>query len=216
MPWVRIDGDELKVDDARIVWSPAVCAGTDGIAFWLRASGGRSVMHLAGWAPGETAADLDGAEVRIETPGPDAGIDSRFLTGALVRFGRVSSERAVVSVDATVEALEPDDHATAVLEADLICTVSPVAERDHCLGCGGPLDRFAETRDEFVAGFRIQQRVLPVLCPACRGAVDRPGFCPTCGTAFAPDQVSVHGEEGRTGYTARCAQGHVFSGALPG
>ncbi len=216
MPWVRIDGDELKADDARIVWSPAVCAGTDGIAFWLRASGGRSVMHLAGWAPGETAADLDGAEVRIETPGPDAGIDSRFLTGALVRFGRVSSERAVVSVDATVEALEPDDHATAVLEADLICTVSPVAERDHCLGCGGPLDRFAETRDEFVAGFRIQQRVLPVLCPACRGSVDQPRFCPTCGTAFAPDQVSVHGEEGRTGYTARCAQGHVFSGALPG
>ena len=24
------------------------------------------------------------------------------------------------------------------------------------------------------------------------------------------------GEEGRVGYTARCQQGHVFSGALPG
>jgi len=216
MPWVRIDGDELRVDEARIAWTPAACAGTDGIAFWLRASGGRSVMHLAGWAPGQSATDLDGAEVRIETPGPDAGIDSRFLTGALLRFGRVGPERAVVSVDAVVEALDTGDVSTARLEADLICTVAPLPERDHCLGCGGPLDRYAETRDEFVAGFRIRQRVLPVLCPACRGTVDAPRFCPTCGTAFAPDRVSVHGEEGRTGYTARCAQGHVFSGAIPG
>ena len=76
--------------------------------------------------------------------------------------------------------------------------------------------RFAEARDEFVAGFRITQRVLPVLCPACAGAVDRPRFCPTCGQAFADDAVSTHGEEGRVGYTARCPQGHVFSGALPG
>jgi len=216
MPWVRIDGDELRVDDARIVWAPASCAGTDGIAFWLRASGGRSVMHLAGWAPGQSATDLDGTEVRIESPGLDAGVDGRFLTGALVRFGRTSSDRAVVSIDGHVEALEPDDATTATFAADLICSVSPVAERDHCLGCGGPLDRFAEVRDEFVAGFRIRQRVLPVLCPDCRGSVDRPRFCPTCGTPFADDQVSVDAEEGRTGYTARCAQGHVFSGALPG
>ena len=38
MPWVRIDGDELRVEDARIVWTPAVTANAEGIAFWLRAS----------------------------------------------------------------------------------------------------------------------------------------------------------------------------------
>jgi hypothetical protein len=216
VPWVRIDGDELRVEDARIVWTPAVTANAEGIAFWLRASGGRTVMHIAGWAPGTSAADLDGQDVRIENPGPDAGVDGRFMTNARVRFGRVTSDRAVVSVDGQVEALEPSDDSIATFEADLVCTVAPMAERDHCIGCGGPLDRYAETRDEFVAGFRITQRVLPVLCPTCVGKVDRPCFCPTCGTAFAADAVSTHGEEGRTGYTARCVQGHVFSGALPG
>ncbi len=216
MPWVRIDGEELRVEDARIVWTPAVSANAEGIAFWLRASGGRSVMHIAGWAPGSTAADLDGVDVRVESPGPDAGVDGRFMTNARIRFGRVTSERAVVSIDGEVEALDPADDARAVFEADLVCTVGPLAERDHCIGCGGPLDRYAEQRDEFVAGFRITQRVLPVLCPSCQGAVDQPRFCPTCGQAFADDAVSTHGEEGRVGYTARCPQGHVFSGALPG
>ena len=197
MPWVRIDGDELRVDDARIVWTPAVSANAEGIAFWLRASGGRSLMHIAGWAPGTSAADLDGQDVRIESPGPDAGVDGRFMTNARVRF-------------------EPSDESIAVFEADLVCTVAPMAERDHCIGCGGPLDRYAEARDEFVAGFRITRRVLPVLCPNCTGTVDQPRFCPTCGTAFEPAAVSTHGEEGRTGYSARCAHGHVFSGALPG
>ena len=215
-PWVRIDGDELRVEDARIIWSPAVCASADGIAFWLRASGTRSVMHLAGWAPGNAATDLDGTEVRIENPGPDAGVDGRFLTSARVRFGRVTSERAVVSIDGEVEALEAGDESRTSFSADLICSVDPVAERDHCIGCGGPLDRFAETRDQFVAGFRISQRILPVLCPPCTGSVDRPCFCPTCGAAFETDAVSTHGEEGRTGYSARCPQGHLFSGALPG
>ena len=42
------------------------------------------------------------------------------------------------------------------------------------------------------------------------------GSFPIAETGFDPAQVSVHAEEGRTGYTARCAQGHVFSGALPG
>lgn len=215
-PWVRIDGDELRIDDARIIWSPATCANVEGIAFWLRAAGARSVVHLAGWAPGHGAADLDGQEVRIENPGPDAGVDGRFMTGALLRFGRVTSERAVVSIDGEVEALEPEDEARATFEADLVCSVSPVAERDHCIGCGGPLDRFGEPRDQFVAGFRITQRVLPVLCPSCVGTTDRPRFCPTCGAAFPDDAVSTDSEEGRTGYTATCPQGHVFSGALPG
>ena len=53
-------------------------------------------------------------------------------------------------------------------------------------------------------------------CPNGHPVGDDDSFCPTCGTAFAADAVSTHGEEGRTGYTARCVQGHVFSGALPG
>ena len=216
MPWVRIDGDELRIEDARIVWTPAVSANAEGIAFWLRASGTRTVVHLAGWAPGSGPADLDGRDVRIENPGPDAGVDGRFLASALLRFGRVTADRAVVSIDGRVEALDPGDEASAAFEADLVCTVAPQAERDHCIGCGGPLDRFATQRDEFVAGFRITQHVLPVLCPSCTGAVDAPRFCPTCGAAFADDAVSTHGEEGRVGYSARCPQGHVFSGALPG
>ncbi len=215
-PWVRIDGDELPVEEARIVWSPAACSGEDGIAFWLRASGARSVVHLAGWAPGESPLDLDGCEVLIDSPGPDAGVDGRFLARVGLRFGRVSHERAVVSIDGEIEALDPSDESRAVLQADLICRVSPVADRDHCIGCGGPLDRYATTRDEFVAGFRISQRVLPVLCPGCTGTTERPRFCPKCGCAFAADAVSTHGEEGRIGYMARCPQGHEFSGALPG
>ena len=88
MPWVRIDGDELRVDEARIAWTPAACAGTDGIAFWLRASGGRSVMHLAGWAPGQGATDLDGngtvvasseADRRSLLPGRDIGEQAGFF-----------------------------------------------------------------------------------------------------------------------------------------
>ena len=214
--WARIDGDEVRIDDARIVWSAARCAGQEGIAFWLRATGGRTLLHLAGWAPGENAEALDSQEVRLTEPGPDAGLDGRFLEGATVRFGRVRNGSAVVSVDGEIEALDPEDQTRAHLEADLICTVTASPERDHCLGCGGPLDRYAETRDIFLAGFRITQRVLPVLCPTCTGRVAKPRFCPTCGAEFPADAVTTHGEDGRTGYTARCPQGHVFSGALPG
>ena len=83
------------------------------------------------------------------------------MTHAQIRFGRVTADRAVVSVDGAIEALDPAGDARASFEADLVCAVAPQAERDHCIGCGGPLDRYAETRDEFVAGFRITQRVLP-------------------------------------------------------
>ncbi len=214
--WARIDGDEVRIDDATLTWSTATCAGQEGIAFWLRATGGRTLLHLAGWAPGDGADALDSQEVRLKEPGPDAGLDGRFLEEATVRFGRVRNGAAVVSVDGEIEALDPEDDARARLEADLVCTVVGAPERDHCLGCGGPLDRYAETRDIFLAGFRITQRVLPVLCPTCAGRVAQPRFCPTCGAEFPEGAVTTHGEDGRTGYTARCPQGHVFSGALPG
>jgi hypothetical protein len=214
--YLRIDGDEHALVHARLVWHAATSGGRPGIVFQVHAQGARTLLHLAAWAPGERIEDLSNQAVALKSPGPDAAVDGRFLAAGTVRFGRVRADRAVISLDAEAEDLDPGSRVRAALESDLRCVVEPAARRNHCLGCGRPLEDFAETRDEFVGGYRVRERVLPVLCPDCEGKVERPRNCPTCGLVYEASSVHVLADEdGTTGYTATCPAGHTHSGALP-
>ena len=51
--YLRIDGDEHPLVDARLVWRAAVSSGRAGIVFQVHAQGARTLLHLAAWAPGE-------------------------------------------------------------------------------------------------------------------------------------------------------------------
>jgi hypothetical protein len=213
--YLRIDGDEHGLAHARLLWRPATSSGRSGIVFQVHAEGARTLLHLAAWAPGDRVEDLTNQAVALKTPGPDAAVDGRFLASGTVRFGRVRADRAVISLDAEAEDMDPASRVRATLESDMRCVVEPVARRNHCLGCGRPLDDFAETRDEFVGGYRVRERVLPVLCPDCEGKVSSPRNCPTCGVAYQPSRVHVLADEDGLGYTATCPAGHTSSGALP-
>jgi hypothetical protein len=172
------------------------------------------MLHIAGWAPAESVADLTGQTVTLHRPGPDGAVDGRLFAAAEVRFGRVRPDLAVVSIDGEVEALEPNSPARSQVEADIVCDVQATPERRHCLACGRPLDDWAEDRDDFVGGIRVQFRVLPILCPDDVGFAEPPRFCPTCASPYAPADVRALSDEDSVGYTAVCPNGHTFSGQL--
>jgi hypothetical protein len=211
--FLRIDGEETDLVGGRLVWQRGVCAGRRGFVFHLAAHGGRRVLHVTGWAPGDAISDLSNQAVRVENSGPDAAVDGRFFTNVDVRFGRVTAQRAVVSIDGDVEDIDPGSSARARVEADIGSSVEEVPKRPYCLGCGTPLAPWLTTRDEFVGAFRVETSALPVECPACT-SVATPRFCPTCGTAFADDHVVSSAADGALGYTATCDAGHIFSGRL--
>ena len=212
MSYLRIDGDERKLVGGRIVWQPAESGNRRGVVFQLTAHGGRTVLHLAGWAPGDSVAALGGQNVALGASGPDAALDGRFLASAAVRFGRVRDDRCVVSIDGVVEPMEAGA-SDATLEADIVCTVRPAAERRHCLGCGRALAGLERERDDYVGGFRVRRRVPPTLCADCT-AVREPRHCPSCGEALEPGDIEQLGDEDGIGFTATCPQGHTFSGTL--
>jgi predicted nucleic acid-binding Zn ribbon protein len=212
--YLRIDGEEIALVAARLMWSRGSCDGRRGIAFKITAHGARRMLHLAAWAPAVRIEELSGQTVPLAASGPDAAVDGRFFASAELRFGRVRDDRAVLSLDGEVEALDPASSARATVEADIRCTVTPVAERRHCLSCGRPVDDFAEDVDEFVGGYRVRSRVLPTLCPDCQGFSAPPRYCPTCGVAYEPDDVEALSDEGSLSYTARCPGGHMLSGTL--
>lgn len=214
--FLRLDGEEHLLSAARLLWQHGSCEGRDGIVFQIAAHGPRSVIHLAGWAPGAGPADLSGQTVRLRSPGPDAAADGRFFRDAVVRFGRVRDDRAVLSLDGSLEPMESGATLLSEAEADLRGTVQPVRERSHCLGCGTRLDAYASLTDVYVAGFRVRIRSIPWFCPACAVLPPAPRHCPDCGSPYTDDAVHVLGDDetGEVGFTGTCPSGHTFSGRL--
>jgi hypothetical protein len=90
-----------------MVWRPGTAGDADGIAFALTAHGGPHLLHVTGWLPGSDPADLTCSELLLDVPGPDAALDGRIFAMALVRFGRVSERRAVISLDGDARTSPP-------------------------------------------------------------------------------------------------------------
>jgi hypothetical protein len=212
--FLRIDGDEVPLAGARLMWQPALSGGRHGVLFHIAAHGNRHILHIAGWAPADHPADLTGQTVTMKRPGPDGAVDGRMFAAAEVRFGRVRDDRAVLSIDGEVEDFEPGSAARSTVEADIVCDIQPTPERRHCLACGRPLDDWAEDRDDFIGGVRVQLRVLPILCPDDVGFAEPPRFCPTCASPYSPENVHALSDAESVGYTALCPNGHTFSGQL--
>ena len=58
-------------------------------------------------------------------------VDTR-VDGCVVKATGLCAGKGVVVAQTIAEA----DDAIATFEADLVCSVAPMAERDHCIGCG--------------------------------------------------------------------------------
>ena len=212
--FLRIDGEEVGLTGARLVWQRATSGGRRGFVFHLAAQGRRRILHLAAWAPGDRIEDLTSQSVPLLSSGPDAAVDGRIFAAGEVRFGRVRDDLAVVSLDGEVEDLDPDSTARSVVEADIRADVAAATDRQNCLGCGASLVIHGVERDAFVGGHRVQLVIRPVVCPDCTGFADAPRFCPACGTAYAEGTVHFLSDDSSMGYTATCADGHTSSGNL--
>ena len=134
--FLRIGGDEVDLGGGRIVWRPGTAGDADGIAFALTAHGGPHLLHVTGWLPGSAPADLSCSELLLDVPGPDAALDGRIFAMALVRFGRVSERRAVISLDGEIEGIEAGSDARTTVAADIICGVERAHEPAFCSACG--------------------------------------------------------------------------------
>jgi hypothetical protein len=214
MGYLRIDGEEVELNGARLVWQRATSGGRRGFLFQVTAHGRRRMLHLAAWAPGDRLGDLTGQMVPLLASGPDAAVDGRLFAAGEVRFGRVRDDLAILSVDGIVEALDPESDARSRVEADIRATVTAILERTRCVACGGALGGHVGERDEFAGGHRVRRPVLPVVCPGCVGFAETPRHCPTCGEGYDPDDVQSLGDASSLAYTATCPAGHTFSGNL--
>lgn len=214
--YVRIDGEGADLVGARMVWRRASSGGRAGFMFQIAGHGGRHVLYLTGWAPGEAIGDLSGQTLTIQSPGPDCAANGRLFSEATIRFGRVRETSAVASIDGRIEDLDPTSDARSELESDLVCTVAHTQDPAWCLACGSSLEPHATDRDEFVGGVRVRLRATPVVCPSCTSFADTPRFCPLCGDTYTDGNVRTSSEEGLVGYTADCPNGHTYSGSLGG
>jgi len=214
--YLRIGDEEVALVGGRLIWQRGSCAGRAGVVFHVAAHGGRRMLHLSGWAPGERVDDLTGQAVTLQATGPDGAVDGRFFASADVRFGRVRDDVAIVSIDGVVEDMDLTSNGRSTVEADVRCTVTQAAERRFCLGCGASVLPLATDRDEYVGGYRVRLRAVPVLCTSCAGSIDAPRHCPNCGSQYAPHDVSALSDEDVVGYTATCPNGHTFSGQISG
>ena len=228
-PFLRIDGDEFSLRGGRLVWYPALGLelsggddersdrGTQGIAFNVVGHGSRNLVHVAGWARGEHVGDLSGAEVTMSEPGPDAALDGRLFGALLIRFGRVTTTRAVLSLDGDVEGIEAGSSARSVVAADLECAVVAAEIPAFCTHCGRSLAQEAEPSTRFVGGKLVRVHRPSPPCRACgdgHHANAPPAFCSACGSAYEPDGVSWQSDDLVLAYACRCPQGHEVSGAL--
>ncbi len=212
MGHLRIDGEEVELSGARMVWQRATSGGRRGFVFQVTAYGRRRMLHLAAWAPADRIGDLTGQMVPLLASGPDAAVDGRLFASGEVRFGRVRDDLAILSVDGTVEALDPESDARSVVEADIRAILSAVLERSRCVACGLALGENVGERDEFVGGHRVRRPIVPATCGACTGFAETPRHCPTCGDAYEADAVQSLGDMASVAYTATCRAGHTFSG----
>ena len=193
--FLRIGGDEVDLGGGRIVWRPGTAGDADGIAFALTAHGGPHLLHVTGWLPGSEPADLSCSELLLDVPGPDAALDGRIFAMALVRFGRVTERRAVVSLDGEIEGIEADSDARTTVAADIVCGVERAHEPAFCGACGRALGEIGAERHEFAGGRFVTTRHASTTCTGCVEALRGrpPAFCTACGVAYEADRHAAPG-----------------------
>ena len=129
---------------------------------------------------------------------------------ALVRFGRVSERRAVISLDGEIEGIEADSDARTTVAADIICGVERAHEPAFCGACGtaladgrrrAPRVRRRPARDD--APHR--PRPAPGCAEALRGRP--PAFCTACGAAYEAEGMQHQADELLLAYTCTCPAG---------
>jgi hypothetical protein len=212
--FLRIGGDEVDLGSGRIVWRPGTADDADGIAFALTAHGGPHLLHVTGWLPGGDPADLTCNELLLDVPGPDAALDGRIFAMALVRFGRVTDRRAIVSLDGEIEGIEADSDARTTIAADIVCSVERAPDPAYCSACGTALAAAAAERHEFAGGRLVTTRHAATTCPGCADALRGrpPVFCTVCGAAYEADGIQHQADELLLAYTCTCPAGHTVSG----
>jgi hypothetical protein len=215
--FLRIGGDEVDLGGGRMVWRPGTAGDDDGIAFALTAHGGSHLLHVTGWLPGSEPGNLSCSELLLDVPGPDAALDGRIFAMALVRFGRVSEQRAVISLDGEIEGIEADSDARTTVAADIICAVERAHEPAFCGACGTALASAGAERHEFAGGRLVTTRHTATTCAGCGDALrgQPPGFCTACGAAYEADGVQSQADELLLAYTCTCPAGHKVSGNSP-
>ena len=212
--FLRIGGDEVDLGGGRMVWRPGTAGDDDGIAFALTAHGGSHLLHVTGWVIGSAPADLSCSELLLDVPGPDAALDGRIFAMALVRFGRVSEKRAVISLDGEIEGIEADSNARTTVAADIVCAVERAHEPAFCGACGTALATGGAERHEFAGGRLVTTRHIATTCTGCVEALRGrpPAFCTACGVAYEIDGVQHQADELLLAYTCTCPAGHTVSG----
>ena len=147
-------------------------------------------------------------------PGPDAALDGRIFAMALVRFGRVSEKRAVISLDGEIEGIEADSDARTTVAADIICAVERAHEPAFCGACGTALAAGGAERHEFAGGRLVTTRHIATTCPGCVEALRGrpPAFCTACGAAYEVEGIQHQADELLLAYTCTCPAGHTVSG----
>jgi hypothetical protein len=214
--FLRIDGEELPLRGGRIIWTPARSNGELGVVFHLVSHGSGKMLHIAAWAPGRWPADISGSEITVTELGSDGAVDGRLFGVALIRFGRVSATRAIVSIDGDIEGLDPESSARSQVACDVECEVLMSEDPAYCSRCGTPLGDDSVSVAKFISGRRVTvSRRLPT-CAECRERGEElapPQRCSSCGAEYQPEGVSWTADERTLAYTCTCPYGHTVSGS---
>jgi hypothetical protein len=212
--FLRIDGGEATLNAGRLTWYPAVSEHERGLAVHLAAHGPRNLLHVAVFVPGVVPSDLSSREATIVEAGPDAAVDGRMFGALLLRFGRVDSARAVLSLDGEVEGIESGSEARSQVAADIVCSVEAGDVPSFCQRCGAALADESRIVGRMIGGRHVELRSPLPICGAC---ASEPGLvppvrCSQCGEVYQPGEVEWQSDELALAYTCACANGHSVSG----
>jgi hypothetical protein len=214
--FLRIDGRDADLRVGRLTWYPATSQDEQGMLLHLSAHGRRNLLHVAVFVTGDGPSDLSSRETTLVVAGPDAAVDGRMFGALLLRFGRVDSDRAIVSLDGEVEGILADSEARSLVAADIACRVEAAEVPSFCQRCGVSLANEVRTVGRMVGGRHVElRRPLPI-CGACEAepALSPPVRCSQCGDVYRHDQVEWQSDELALAYTAACDRGHSVSGLL--
>jgi hypothetical protein len=212
--FLRIDGEEAPLNAGRLTWYPAVSEHDQGLAVHLAAHGPRSLLHVAVFVACVSPPDLSSREATIVEAGPDAAVDGRMFGALLLRFGRVSSERAVLSLDGEVEGILSGSEARSQVAADITCSVEAGEVPTYCQRCGASLAAESRLVGQLIGGRYVElHRPLPI----CRACAAEPGLvppvrCSQCAEIYRSGQVEWQSDELALAYTSTCSNGHTVSG----
>ncbi len=133
---------------------------------------------------------------------------------ALLRFGRVDEERAVLSLDGEVEGIESGSEARSQVAADIICAVERAHEPAFCGACGTALAPAAQSATSSRAAGSSRPATWPRPAPAAsrRCAAGPPAYCTACGAAYEDEGMQHQADELLLAYTCTCPAGHTVSG----